>query len=195
MPILLLALLLLATPAAAQRDEPLRAELLRRLAADQAIRDSVTAALRAGGPVPDALARRMLAVDSANTRWLRPELARLGAFPTRAQVGADGVEAAFLLVQHADHDPAFQEAALPLLERAHAAGDVDGESVALLTDRVLRAQGRPQRYGTQADVVDGAVRLAPIADSAGVDARRRAMGMMALADSKRVLDSVYAPPR
>lgn len=74
-------------------------------------------------------------------------------------------------------------------------GEADGQSVALLTDRVAVTRGQPQVYGTQADMRDGRLVLNPIADSAGVDARRAQMGMMPLGDYIRLMDSMYlAPP-
>ncbi|MFL5507672.1 MAG: DUF6624 domain-containing protein [Gemmatimonadales bacterium] len=172
-------------------DPSLRAELLERRRHDQAIRDSFAAELRATGGISPTTGQRMLATDSANTGWLKG-IVSAGGWPTRAAVGDDGLEAAFLLVQHADHDPAFQARMLPLLDRAHAVGEVDGGPVALLTDRVAKAQGRPQRYGSQATIRDGRVFIDPIEDSAHVDERRARMGLMPLADYVRILDSVYA---
>ncbi|HEX5004243.1 MAG TPA: DUF6624 domain-containing protein, partial [Gemmatimonadales bacterium] len=107
----------------------------------------------------------------------------------------DGVAAAALLVQHADADPAFQATVLPMLEAAFRAGTVTGQELAMLTDRVAKAQGRPQRYGTQTTVIDGRVIFDPIEDSGQVDARRAAMGLPPLAEYKRVLDSAYARPQ
>lgn len=191
--------LLLALPGApalrAQQvaDTSLRAELLARMRHDQAIRDSFAAELRATGSISATTGQRMLAIDSANTTWLKGVVSVRG-WPTRAAVGDEALTAAFLLVQHADHDPAFQARMLPLLERAHAAGEIDGGPVALLTDRVAKAQGRPQRYGSQATIRDGRVIIDPIEDSARVDERRARMGLPPLADYVRVLDSVYAKP-
>ena len=175
-------------------DPGLRDQLLARVARDQAIRDTSVVQMRETGTNTPALIRSEQAVDSANLAWLKPQLERAG-FPTMAQVGRDGVFAAALLVQHADDDPSFQAAVLPQIEAAFKAGVVSGEWVALLTDRVAKAQGRPQRYGTQATMTGGRLVIDPIADSAQVDARRAAMGLPPLADYKRMLDSVYAPPQ
>lgn len=175
---------------AAVSNPTLRQELLTRLERDQAIRDTFTAQLRATGTLSPALLAAMKSVDSINLAWLKPQIKQAG-FPTRAQVGPDGVKAATLLIQHADADPAFQAESLPFLEAAYKSGDVTGQEVALLTDRVAKAQGRPQRYGTQATMRDGRTIIDAIEDSAGVDARRAAMGLPPLTEYKRVLDSVY----
>ena len=175
-------------------DSAFRAELIARVAVDQAGRDTLVQALQRSGTLPESLVLRLQAVDSANTAWLALHVRERG-FPTTAQIGADGVKAALLLIQHADASPAFQAEMLPFVEKAHEAGDVEGQEFAMLTDRVLRAQGRPQRYGTQMSMHDGVVRIDPIEDSAGVDARRAALGLTSLSQYKRVLDSVYSAPR
>lgn len=51
-------------------DTALRRELLERVTRDQAIRDTLSAGLRATGVPSEATARRMMALDSANTAWL-----------------------------------------------------------------------------------------------------------------------------
>ncbi len=168
-----------------------RPELLQRVRLDQAIRDTFAAQLRSTGTITQPVARRMRAVDSSNTAWLKPLIRQLG-WPTVAAVGRDGVEAAFLLVQHADQDTAFQASVLPRLNSAYTAGNIDGESLAMLTDRVAKAQGKPQRYGTQATIRNGTVIIDPIEDSAEVDARRARLGLPPLAAYKRTLDSVYS---
>lgn len=185
----------LARTASAQpRDEVLRRELLKRVDVDQAVRFDLIRKLQQGEP-PDSLdSERMLTVDTANTAWLERVVAKHG-WPGRSLVGADGGNAAFLLVQHADRDTAFQARVLPLLERAYAADEAEGQQVALLTDRLAAARGKPQIYGSQADVTGGRVVLKPIADSADVDARRARIGLPPLAEYVRVLDSFYTKRR
>ncbi len=92
-------------------------------------------------------------------------------------VGRDGVEAAFLIVQHADRDPEFQQQMLPLLIEAHHRGEVKGGDVALLTDRVLTGMGKPQRYGTQIEIVGGEFVVKPVEDSEQLDQLRAQMGL------------------
>jgi hypothetical protein len=64
----------------------------------------------------------------------------------------------------------------------------------MLTDRVEVKAGRPQIYGTQLSLKDGRWVLDPIADSAGVDVRRRQMGLPPLAEYLRLADSVMRTP-
>lgn len=167
-----------------------RPELLARLARDQAVRDTFMAQLSTTGTLTEQLVASMTAVDSANLAWLKPLLLAWG-WPTRAAIDSDGVQAVFLMVQHADRDPAFQAAMLPKMEEAYKAGDVDGQSLALLTDRVAKAQGRPQIYGTQTTGKGRILVIDPIEDSAGVDARRAGLGLPPLAVYKHLLDSMF----
>ena len=184
--------LALAAPAAAQApsDTTLSRELLERGRADQAIRDSMVQRLQAGQALDSLFGMRMLAIDSANASWLGAVVGRHG-WPGRSLVGAEAANAAFLIVQHAVHDTAFQARALALMERGVASGEVPGADVAMLADRLAVRRGRPQRYGTQAKLVEGRVVLDPIADSAHVDERRAALGMPPLKEYVRVLDSLY----
>jgi hypothetical protein len=172
----------------------LRRELLARLEADQAARLALQKKQQHGQSADSFDAERFAAVDTANTRWLKGVVAAHG-WPGRSLVGADGADAAFILVQHADRDTAFQAQVLPLLERAVAMGEAEGQQLALLTDRLAIARGSPQVYGTQAAIVDGRVILKPIADSTRVDERRARVGLPPLAEYLAILDSLYAPQR
>jgi len=172
----------------------LRSELQRRYSEDQAVRDRVIALMQSGKPFDATLAAEMQAIDSSNTAWLREIVAKHG-WPDRATVGDSGATAAFLIVQHADRDTAFQAAMLPAIVAAHERGQIDGESVALLTDRLAAARGEPQIYGTQSSLENGRLVLKPIRDSANVDARRAKMGMPSLAEYMRVMDSIYLGER
>ena len=171
----------------------LRAELLRRYAADSVVREAFSLSMQTTHALDSAVARRMLDVDTANTAWLAREIAR-GGWPARAAIGADGVSAAFLLVQHADRDTAFQVRMLPLIERAFAAGELSGAEMALFTDRLATGRGQDQTYGTQADIRDGRAIMKRIRDSAGVDARRALMGLPPLQEYVRTLDSLIGAP-
>lgn len=177
--------------AVSPHDDVLRRDLLARVKTDQAVRFDLMHKQQQGLS-PDSLDfERLLAVDTANTAWLKGVIASRG-WPGRSIVGADAANAAFLLVQHADRDTAFQARVLPLLERAYTMGDAEGQHVALLTDRIAVARGLPQVYGSQADITGGRVVLKPISDSASVDARRARIGLAPLATYVRLLDSLYA---
>lgn len=86
--------------------------------------------------------------DEANTSWLAADLAAHGWFRISTHgEAADG--AAWLLAQHADRNPDFQEHVLAMLEPLVADGETRAMNFAYLFDRVAVNRGRPQRYGTQ----------------------------------------------
>ena len=183
-----------ASNMSAVTDGNLRNELLLRVRTDQAAREAFMLKRQVGGAIDSLDIARLTAVDTSNTAWLKRVVARRG-WPTRAQVGSDGVRAALVLVQHADLDSAFQSRVLPLIQQSSVAGDLPGADVAVLTDRVAVSHGRPQIYGTQARLVSGRWIAAPIADSSAVDTRRAKVGLPPLRDYFRVLDSLATVPR
>ncbi|MGB3801287.1 MAG: DUF6624 domain-containing protein [Lewinella sp.] len=123
---------------------------------------------------------RNLNIDSMGRALLR-DFVPLHGFPTVAQIGKDGMDAVFLIIQHADQDPAWQAAQLPAMGTAFERGDIGGNDLAMLTDRVRINAGQPQLYGTQvvpSNDGTGAVGLLSVADSLNLDRRRMEMGMV-----------------
>jgi hypothetical protein len=170
----------------------LRQELLDRVKQDQAIRDEY---IKKGIEHPDpSVLERMQAIDDANAERMRAIIRQYG-WPGPELVGQDGTEAAFLLVQHADL--ALQKEMLPLVEKAYREGKLSGQSYALLLDRVLVREGKPQVYGTQAKrFAEWKGRepvLEPIEDEGNVDKRRAEVGLMPLAEYLELLKQAYFP--
>jgi hypothetical protein len=171
----------------------LREELLKRLEKDQAIRNDMIA--KGGAFQPgDALFQRMIAIDAENTARMKAVVRQYG-WPGPKMVGKDGTEAAFLLVQHAEHS--FQKEMLPLVRSAYLAGKLRGEDYALLLDRVLVGDGKPQIYGTQARGLEKWIGhepvFDPIEDEANVDLRRAEVGLPPMAEYRRLLKQMYFP--
>ena len=170
----------------------LRNELLEMGEADTKARNAVIAD---GGKDP-ALSKAMYDVDGRNLPRMKQIDTEQG-FPTPAQVGSDGMHAAWLLVQHADRDPGFQTHVLEELQARPDHGGVDVQEYAALTDRVLLAQHKPQRYGTQFDpgsIKAGELKPSPMGDAVHVDQRRAAIGLPPLADYECLLRAVYKVP-
>ncbi len=174
-----------------------RAALVRMGAEDQAARERLVALIQEGASVDSAAARRAVAaqdsVDHGNTERLKELVASFG-WPGKPAAGDSAAGAAFLIVQHATHDPAFQKRYLSWLTGEHAAGRASGESVALLTDRTRQADGELQLYGTQLRLEDGRLVLDPIEDADHVDERRAALGLPPLADYVRMVREMYGVP-
>lgn len=133
-------------------------------------------------------------MDSDNLRWLKAVVATQG-FPIFADVGEEGFHDAWLLVQHADSDPAFQTAVLESLKPLLTSAGVARREFAMLTDRVLTAQGKPQRYGSQfVPTKDGSFVPKPTEDVAQLERRRAAMELMPMAAYTCMLRFTFAPP-
>lgn len=173
----------------AKLDQPLRKELLARMEKDQAVRRK---AIDKGED--DKVWQQVEAVDRDNTSWLKAIISSKG-WPTESMVGEDGAQAAFLIAQHASFDPAFQEQVLAALKIAVEQHEAEQGNLALLTDRVLRAQGKPQVYGTQfSNNDDGSMSMQPTEDRAGLNGRRASMGLPSIEEYKRILSETYRRP-
>jgi Family of unknown function (DUF6624) len=174
-------------------DNPeLREELLAMKDTDQNVRQEWITILSAQPTDTLALVKvvkKMDSIDNHNTTVLKDVIGRYG-WPTAKSVGRNGIGAALLILQHS-RDTLFQRTCLPLLQNAYDRGDVPGEALALLTDRILVHEGKPQLYGSQANIVDGKIILNPIADSINVDARRAKLGLSPLAQYIKLLEQMY----
>jgi hypothetical protein len=170
----------------------LRKELLAMVEPDQNIRKEM---IKNGVNRPSkATLGRMDEIDSRNTARMKSIIKEYG-WPGPGLVGWDGTEAAFILVQHADHS--FQKELLPLMQKEYRAGDLSGPNYALFIDRVLVEDGRPQVYGSRAKHFDqwkmGEPVLYPIEDEANVDKRRAEVGLSSLAEYREFLKQMYHP--
>lgn len=145
----------------------------------------------------DGIVTRALTTrDQANTEWLAKIVAVEG-WPKRSKVGQNAANAAWLLAQHADNDPAFQLKALRLMTPLVAQNEVDPQQFAMLTDRVeLKLSGR-QRYGTQWTCAAGKRKPLPLTQNeAATDRLRKTAGLDTIAANAVRMDQLYGrcPP-
>jgi hypothetical protein len=162
-------------------------ELFRRTLVDQAIRASLssfhgqklygkaraTPALRA---YDEYLFNLMCAADEDDLAWLKAQVAEAGWFDA-GKFGKAADQAAWLIVQHADRDPAYQAWVAHLLEAKLPTHDTDPRNFAFLVDRVALRAGRPQTYATQMECVGGRSLAPRIEDPERLEIRRAAMGL------------------
>jgi hypothetical protein len=172
--------------------DPRKAELFSRVARDQFARTHLSVLSThtgwAEGPSPNAikhllptLSLEMCAVDAANTAWLKADLAKHGWYRI-STAGEQADRQAWLLVQHADRDPAFQRQVLGMLEGLLPAKETSPRNYAYLYDRVASGEKRPQRYGTQGRCTGpGKWEPKPLEDAARVDDLRKSVGLEPLA--------------
>jgi Family of unknown function (DUF6624) len=167
----------------------LRGRLLRMGLLDQTVRLGFTASAIESDTV---FARASVAIDSILTRRLRVVIDSVG-WPTRAMVGPQAASSAFLIVQHSPSD-VFQRQSLPALQAAARANEASASDVAMLTDRILTHDGKPQIYGTQFRIVDGELIPYPIERIDDLDRRRAAAGLMPMAEYAQLLEQTYDGP-
>ncbi len=151
-----------ATSTVVQFDQALHEELVAMARRDQA---------GSGGETADERIERLKEIIDEH------------GWPTLDLVRKEGEDAAWLIAQHADLDPQFQEQALKLLRNAVEAGQASPGNLAYLEDRVAVANGLPQMYGTQVRCGrSGPVLATRIEDRAGVEDRRAKAGLEPLSD-------------
>lgn len=159
-------------------NELLRSELLAMQADDLRVRQELLDA----GELDGHYVPRMERVHVNNAHRLRQIISEHG-WPDESLVGADGAEAAWLIVQHAIGDPDLQRSALSLLRDSAERGRVPAWHAAYLEDRIALYENRAQRYGTQSldDPRDGRARPWLLAEPERVDELRAGVGLKPLA--------------
>jgi len=141
--------------------------------------------------VTKGMAEMMGQTDEFNTGLFRSMLDGRGWFRDD-QDGEGAGSRAWLLAQHADHNPEFQDEALKLMAAELGAPGVSKSNYAYLFDRVQarwsdgeNTETRKQRYGTQGRCVGkGKWEPLPLEDPGNVDALRAEMELGPIADYK-----------
>ncbi|WP_051933703.1 DUF6624 domain-containing protein [Massilia sp. BSC265] len=197
LPSLLAAFLALPLPVVAD-------EACSRYADDLAVMKSADQALRKRIDYldPESRAQQKLMqhiqlVERVNTERLKDQVRRCG-WPSKAMHGEAAVGDAWLLVQQAEREPAFQKRMLALIEQAASeSGDTLDRAFAYLDDRIAVAEKRLQRYGTQlvsAGEDRCALAFAPFDSREQVEARRAQLNLPPLDIYRRmVLEMQHCP--
>lgn len=185
---------------AARPDAPLAERLRAATVGEQMLRAAM--GWGEGGPLAPRLsddARHLMFVllgpelerrDRANTAML-PRIVEEQGWPKVSQVGKAAANAAWLLAQHADHDPPFQLRALRLMEPLTATGEVPRPNFAYLYDRVMLKITGKQRYGTQMHCVDGRHSPRPIENPQRLEALRKSMELPTMAEYQSLMEKAY----
>lgn len=115
--------------------------------------------------------------DVENQRQLKAMLPARGWF-LKSEVGAEAIAAAWLIVQHATNsDMELVRGVLASMKSLLPTGEIEKADYAMLADRVAVVDGVRQTYGTQMICNEYKWVLYPVEDEAGVDARRKEMGI------------------
>jgi hypothetical protein len=180
----------------ASYNKPLKQQLDSIYALDQGGRVKYDAVAKQYGEKSaemTALWKEIEANDQRNLQTIKQLLDTHG-WPRKVEVGSMGTQTVFLVVQHSD--PATLEKYLPMAKQATDRGDLAQSAYALMQDRLLMWQGKPQLYGSQltTDQKTGKMVFHPIADEAHVDERRAAIGMEPLASYAKRFGLTYTVP-
>lgn len=103
-----------------------------------------------------------------------------------SEVGEAAVSAQFLLLQHSGDRSLQADMARQMQELVNKA-DFPKEAFATFIDRQLVYDGKPQRFGTQANE---SLELYPIEDESNVDKRRESMGLPPIAQLREKLQQI-----
>lgn len=113
-------------------------------------------------------------LDSRNTERMKVIISEIG-WPNTSKVGKEASHMAWLLAQHADHDPAFQRKCLELIKNEPSVG-MDLRDIGYLEDRVRVNTQNLQLYGTQFYTnEEGTFGPRPIEDPEHLNERREAI--------------------
>lgn len=133
-----------------------------------------------------------MAQTERDAEWLKAAVAQHG-WPTKSAYGEPPAFQAWLLAQHADHDPLLQLEVLRLMEPLAERGEASKSNYAFLHDRIMLKLAGKQRYGTQVHCVDGKRRPRPLEDEAALDGLRAEAGLESEADYLVVMDRLFGP--
>lgn len=128
-------------------------------------------------------------IDQENTAWLGKQVEQHG-WLGKTLVGEKGAHNAWLLVQHADANLEFQKKCLAMMEKMPE-GEVSKVEIAYLTDRVLAAQGLPQRYGTQCSMNNGKATVNTVEDPENLNQRRAEVGLDTIEEYLKTVEKMY----
>jgi len=107
------------------------------------------------------------------------EILKEVGYPGFDKVGKAGESNFWVIVQHSDFNPEFQEKVLELMKEEVKKGNANASQIALLTDRIKINRNQKQVYGTQVsyNFITGEAFPLPTEDLENVNARRIEMGL------------------
>ena len=154
---------------------------------DQTARGLTGAQSSTTGP---AVASNLAEIDAVLTKQLKDIVVQHG-WPTIALVGPEASKAATLLLGHTT-DLAWRKSLMPQLTTlADQRQLIDPGQLAIVIDKQLVAEGKPQRYGTQFKMLDGEIAMITVEDPGGLDNLRARALLPTLDAYKQTLARMY----
>jgi hypothetical protein len=168
-------LLLISSTVFAQKNKPLSDTLAKMVVWDQ----------KAAGLPPEGTPFESPKWQNFKNSVFTSHYGRLKAvfastgFPGEDIVGKDGSKNFWLMVQHLDKWPAFQQQVLNSMEKEVAKQNASAKDFAYLTDRVRLNTGQKQVYGTQVTYNTDSCQAIPRAleNPESVNQRRKVVGL------------------
>jgi hypothetical protein len=105
--------------------------------------------------------------------------------PTLKEVNQEQMNAIWLGLQHTENK--YRIKYFPLIEKAVKNGDLGKELYALMKDRILMGEGKPQIYGSQ--IKNG--KLYDLEEPETVNERRKEMGLEPIEDYLKRFDIIF----
>jgi len=169
--------------------------LWRLRAMDQAFFMEIGIAARKTGSkssVVEALWRAKFILQKYSQKDLEELLSKKG-WPRLKDVGKEAAMGAYLVIQHSNSE--LQNKYLPDIKKACEAGELRWERYALMYDRSLFNDNKPQKYGTHTRYNEnkGKEELYPLEDETKVDLWRKELGLEPLADYLARFNIKYQP--
>lgn len=116
--------------------------------------------------------KMQVVIDSANLNYVEKLFNTVG-YPGKSMVGEPTNTAAWFVLQHSNKIGNY----LPLVKKAGKEGEIPMKLVAMMEDRYLMHEGKPQIYGTQGRMEpDGENFIWPIENPESVNQRRKDAG-------------------
>ncbi len=192
----IVALVLMSTAASAQNlSKKEIGKMLRKMEkADQSCRNAFHKHRNDSTKRKEAILL-MIETDSLHYPKLQRIFKQCG-YPTVEEGGGSAPFLFWLLVQHQDKHPTFQDSVLKAMKPLVDSGKVSGALYAYLLDRVNLNTGKLQVYGTQTRLNADSTKyiMAPCEDPEHVDDRRKSVGLGPIAPYLESLNRDFIKP-
>jgi hypothetical protein len=135
--------------------------------------------------------------ESDQKNWLEAKnIVGTYGWPKLSDIGKDGQNNLWLIVQHADHDICFQRAVLEKMKSLLKSNEVNLENYAFLTDRVLCNLNYLQEYGTQVNWTTNGMAgsFRDISQEWNVNEKRKKLGLQSLETYALSYGFIYKAP-
>lgn len=171
-------------------------EWLAKLGNNQPLTDSLSAVYKTDrAKLASVLWAEQVKIDTSNLNQAEAIIKQYG-YPGKSLVGTPGNEVVFYIIQHSNKIPAY----LPLIQKAAEQKELPFSLYAMMLDRSLMYEGKPQMYGTQVScrqlikTKQSRCFVWPITNAKAVNERRKQAGFeLSVEENANRLNAAYEP--